>query len=62
MSVRRANNEREIEDDSPIKIYSAENGVEKVFLKIIDKELLKEEGDYDFRLSILKRNRIKCFM
>ena len=40
---------------SPIKIYQAEKGDERVLLKVIDKELLKEEEDYDFHIEHIKK-------
>ena len=50
------NNEKEIEPDSYIKIYTAENKENKaVILKAIDKELLKEEEDYDFHIEHIQK-------
>ena len=43
------------EPDSPIKIYSAEKGEERVILKAINKELLKEEEDYDFHIEHIQK-------
>ena len=40
---------------SPIKIYSVEKGEERVLLKVIDKELLKEEEDYDFYIECIQK-------
>ena len=48
--------EKDIENAySPIKIYSAEKGEERVLLKVIDKELLKEEEDYDFHIECIQK-------
>ena len=50
------NSEKEIEPDSYIKIYTAENKENKaVILKAIDKELLKEEEDYDFHIEHIQK-------
>ena len=43
--------EKEVEDDSAIKIYTALKGEKKVILKVISKEDLKEEDDYDFHIE-----------
>ena len=48
--------EKDIENAySPIKIYQAEKGDERVLLKVIDKELLKEEEDYDFHIECIQK-------
>ena len=45
-------NNKEEDNYSPIKLYEAQkNGFEKVFLKVIDKNVLKEEEDYDFHIN-----------
>ena len=48
--------EKDIENAySPIKIYSAEKGEERVLLKVINKEILKEEEDYDFHIECIQK-------
>ena len=48
--------EKDIENAySPIKIYQAEKGEERVLLKVINKEILKEEEDYDFHIECIKK-------
>ena len=48
--------EKDIENAySPIKIYSAEKGEERVLLKVIYKEILKEEEDYDFHIECIQK-------
>ena len=55
-SIFSENSEKEIEPDSYIKIYTAENKENKaVILKAIDKELLKEEEDYDFHIEHIQK-------
>ena len=48
--------EKDIENAySPIKIYQAEKGEERVLLKVINKEILKEEEDYDFHIECIQK-------
>ena len=53
--VKRKYSEKIIEDDSPIKLYEAHKGGERVLLKIIDKEKLQKEEDYDFLLEGIQK-------
>ena len=48
-----------IEEDSPIKLYEAEKKGSKeiVFLKLIDKEALEEEEDYEFHLEHIQKEK-----
>ena len=46
-----------IQDESPIKIYEALKGKERVFLKVIDKNALKEEDNYDFLVEQIEKEK-----
>ena len=48
-----------IEEDSPIKLYEAEKKGSKeiIFLKLIDKEALEEEEDYEFHLEHIQKEK-----
>ena len=43
--------------DSPIRLYEAEKKGEKVFLKVVDKNALKEEDNYDFLISQIEKEK-----
>ena len=49
----------EIDEDSPIKLYEAEKigNNELVFLKVIDKETLQEEEDYEFHIEHIQKEK-----
>ena len=43
--------------DSPIRLYEAEKKGEKVFLKVVDKNALKEEDNYDFLINQIEKEK-----
>ena len=47
----------EIPDDSPFQLYQAEKQGKTVYLKVINKEALKEEGDYDFYIEHIQKEK-----
>ena len=53
--VKKKYCEKVIEDDSPIKLYEAFKGEERVLLKIINKEKLQKEEDYDFYFEHIQK-------
>jgi len=54
--VKKKYGEKEIEDPS-IKVYEAQKNNERVILKVIDKEGLKEEDDYDFHIEQIQKEK-----
>ena len=56
--IKKKYDKKAISEDSPIKIYEAIKKYQgRVFLKIINKELLKEEEDYDFHIERIKKEK-----
>ena len=56
--VKKKYGEKHIENDSPVKIFEAMKGdEERVFLKVINKEALKSEEDYDFRMEHIQKEK-----
>ena len=56
--LKKKYDKKAIPEDSPIKIYEAiKKSQERVFLKIINKELLKEEEDYDFHVWQIQKEK-----
>ena len=53
--VKKKYGEKVREDVSPVKLYEALKGEERVLLKIIDKEKLKKEEDYDFHIEHIQK-------
>ena len=53
--VKKKYGEKVKEDDSPVKLYEALKGEERILLKIIDKEKLKKEEDYDFHIEHIQK-------
>ena len=48
----------QIEDDSPFKIYETQkNNYGEVFLKIFDKEALKDEDDNEFSMEHIQKGK-----
>ena len=44
----------QIDDGSPFKVYETQkNNCGKVFLKVFNKEALKEEEDYEFHMECI---------
>ena len=54
--VKKKYGEKEIDDPS-IKVYEAQKNNERVILKVIDKEGLKEEDDYDFHIEQIQKEK-----
>ena len=53
--VKKKYSEKIIEDDSSIRLYEALKGEERVLLKIINKEKLQKEEDYDFHYEHIQK-------
>ena len=53
--VKKKYGEKVREDVSPVKLYEALKGEERILLKIIDKEKLKKEEDYDFHFEHIQK-------
>ena len=53
--VKKKYGEKVREDVSPVKLYEALKGEERILLKIIDKEKLKKEEDYDFHIEHIQK-------
>ena len=48
---------KEVDQYSPIKIFEAMRNKHRVFLKVFDKNILKEEDDYDFYIKRIEKEK-----
>ena len=57
--VKKSIKGEEFDEDSPIKLYEAEKieNKELVFLKVVDKETLQEEEDYEFHIEHIQKEK-----
>ena len=56
-TIKKYYEENIFQEGSPIKIYEASKGEERVFLKVIDKNALKEEENYDFLIEQIEKEK-----